>query len=181
MQGADDSFEMSSRIVPVKRYDWNFFDKQMDMFPSFKDNFDKDFFSDVKSTSMDEEIARMKREMFNLTTPESSLKVEQPFVQDFTGDKKMALRFDCSQFNPEEIQVKTMDKQLTVHAKHEEVSPGRKVFREFTKSYTLPQDVDPLSLKSSLTKDGFLQVEAPAPKTCIARKEIFIPIEKMLK
>lgn len=181
MQKADDSFEMSSRIVPVKRYDWNFFDKQMDMFPSFKNDFDKDFFKDTQHSSMDEEIARMKREMFSLTTPESTLKVDQPFVQDFTGDKKMALRFDCSQFNPEEIQVKTMDKQLTVHAKHEEVSPGRKVYREFTKSYTLPQDVDPLSLKSSLTNDGFLQVEAPAPKTCVARKEIFIPIEKMLR
>lgn len=172
---------MSGRLVPVHRYDWDFFDRQMSLFPSFKDDFDKDFFSDFKSTKIEDEIARMKREMFQLTSPEQSLKVDQPFVEDFTGNKKMALRFDCSKFKPEEIEVKTVDRSLTVHAKHEEKSPGRSVYREFTKSYTLPRDIDPLSLKSSLTNDGFLQVEAPAPKTCIARKEIFIPIEKMLK
>lgn len=174
--------KMASRLVPLDRYDWDFFDRQMSLFPSFKNDFDKDFFSgDFKSASIEDEIAKMKRDMFQLTSGESTLKVDQPFVEDFTGNKKMALRFDCSKFNPEEIQVKTVDKNLTVHAKHTEESPGRKVYREFTKSYTLPQNIDPLSLKSSLTRDGFLQVEAPAPATCIARKEIFIPIEKMLK
>lgn len=173
---------MSGRLVPMHRYDWDFFDKQMSLFPTFKNDFDKDFFGgDFSSSRFEQEVAKMKKEMFQLTTPESTLKVDQPFVEDFTGNKRLALRFDCSQFKPEEIQVKTVDSLLTVHAKHTEESPGRKVYREFTKSYTLPKDVDPLALKSSLTKDGFLEVEAPAPKTCIAKKEIFIPIYKMLK
>lgn len=174
---------MAGRLVPMHRYDWDFFDRQMSLFPSFKKDwdFEKDFFSDFRQTSFEDEISRMKRDMFQLTSPEQTLKVDQPFVEDFTGNKKMALRFDCSQFKPEEIEVKTVDRQLTVHAKHEEKSPGRSVYREFTKSYSLPSSVDPLALKSSLTNDGFLQVEAPAPKTCVARKEIFIPIEKMLK
>lgn len=171
--------KMSSRLVPLDRYDWDFVDRQMSLFPSFRNDFDKDFFSgDFKSASIEDEIAKMKRDMFQLTSGESILKVDQPFVEDFSGNKRMALRFDCSKFNPEEIQVKTVDNNLTVHT---DESPGRKVYREFTKSCTLPKNIDPLSLKSSLTRDGFLQVEAPAPATCIARKEIFIPIEKMLK
>lgn len=151
--------KMSSRLVPLDRYDWDFVDRQMSLFPSFRNDFDKDFFSgDFKSANIEDEIAKMKRD------GESTLKVDQPFVEDFSGNKRMALRFDCSKFNPEEIQVKTVDNNLTVHT---DESPGRKVYREFTKSYTLPENIDPLSLKSSLTRDGFLQVEVPAPTTCL--------------
>jgi hypothetical protein len=56
----------------------------------FKNDFDKDFFSgDFKSASIEDEIAKMKRDMFQLTSGESTLKVDQPFVEDFTGNKRM--------------------------------------------------------------------------------------------
>lgn len=68
---------------------------------------------------------------------------------------------------------------LCVHAKHEEDTPGRKVRLEFTKNYSLPENVDPKALKSTLSNDGVLQIEAPAPPAVEAPKEHLIPIEHM--
>lgn len=50
-------------------------------------------------------------------SPESSLllKVDRPIVQDSQGNKRLSLRFDCQQFKPEEISVKTVDNRLVVH------------------------------------------------------------------
>ena len=52
-------------------------------------------------------------------------------------------------------------------------------FREFTREYTLPNDIDALRLSSSLSKDGVLQIEAPAPASVHAPREWLIPIEKL--
>ncbi len=41
------------------------------------------------------------------------------------GEKELKLRFDVSQYCPEEILVKTVDNKLLVHAKHEETVNGR--------------------------------------------------------
>lgn len=40
-------------------------------------------------------------------------------------------RFDVAQYKPEEVTVKTVDNKLLVHAKHEEKTPQRTVFREY--------------------------------------------------
>lgn len=68
---------------------------------------------------------------------------------------------------------------LCVHAKHEEDTPGRKVHLEFTKNYKLPEKMDPKALKSTLSTDGVLMIEGPAPPAVEAPKENLIPIEKM--
>ncbi|KAK3104229.1 hypothetical protein FSP39_025496 [Pinctada imbricata] len=108
------------------------------------------------------------------------LKVDKPFIEDLSGNKKLNLRFDCSQFKPEEIQVRTIDRNLSVQAKHVEESPGKKVYREFSKQYTLPENVDPMKVTSALSCDGVLTIQAPAPPSVEARKERLIPIEKLM-
>lgn len=131
--------------------------------PFGKDPFDKDFFGKDPFAGFGS----------------SMLKVEKPFIEDFSGNKKLNLKFDCTQFKPEEITVKTVDRNLTVHAKHVEESPGKKVHREFTKSYLLPDKIDPMKVTSSLSGDGVLCIEAPAPQSVETRKERIIPIEKL--
>ena len=42
------------------------------------------------------------------------LKVDRPIVQDPSGNKRLSLRFDCKDFKPEEITVKTVDNRLMV-------------------------------------------------------------------
>ncbi|ESP04168.1 hypothetical protein LOTGIDRAFT_69964, partial [Lottia gigantea] len=86
-----------------------------------------------------------------------------PFVTDLDGNKKLSIRFDVSQFKPEEISVRTMDNKLMIQAKHTEESPGRKVYREFSKQYILPNKIDPVKLESILSQDGVLSIQAPAP------------------
>lgn len=41
------------------------------------------------------------------------------------------VRFDVAQYRPEEVTVKTVDNRLLVHAKHEEKTPSRTVYREY--------------------------------------------------
>ena len=173
---------MSWSLVPLFRRDWSFFDRQRDLFDSWVKEFDDDWKMldfETSRRKFDLELEQIKRDLFKLDTGSSLLKVDRPFVTDPVGNKKLSLRFDCSQFKPEEVSVKTMDKRLCVHAKHVEESPGKKVYREMSREYTLPNNVDPLKITSTLSADGVLQIEGPAPQGVEAPREHLIPIEKM--
>ncbi|KAL5008509.1 hypothetical protein ScPMuIL_014090 [Solemya velum] len=76
--------------------------------------------------------------------------------------KEFKVSLDVNQFSPGEISVKTVDNCITVHAKHEEKQDEHgTVKREFTRQYTLPQTVDPMTVTSSLAADGVLTLKAP--------------------
>lgn len=63
---------------------------------------------------------------------------------------------------------------LKVHAKHEEKTESKSVYREYNREFLLPKGTNPESIKSSLSKDGVLTVEAPLP--AIGFGEKLIPI-----
>ncbi|KAK6625942.1 hypothetical protein RUM43_006241 [Polyplax serrata] len=63
---------------------------------------------------------------------------------------------------------------LQVHAKHEEKSESKSVYREYNREFLLPKGTNPESIKSSLSKDGVLTVEAPLP--ALTGGEKMIPI-----
>jgi len=88
-----------------------------------------------------------------------------------SGSQELKLRFDVSEYAPEEIMVKTVDNKLLVHAKHEEVGGGKSVYREYNREFLLPTGTNPELIKSSLSKDGVLTVEAPLPTQAIENKE----------
>lgn len=52
---------------------------------------------------------------------------------------------------------------LQVHAKHEEKTDTKSVYREYNREFILPKNVDPEKIRSSLSKDGVLSVSAPLP------------------
>lgn len=197
-----------SRVVPVDYFDWGFFDRQKSLFPKFQSTFNESFEDfDRELEKIRKEMFQLTpmdfgadfgsdpfgkdpfgkdpfdKDFFGKDSfagfGSSMLKVEKPFIEDFSGNKKLNLKLDCTQFKPEEITVKTVDQNLTVHAKHVEESPGKKVHREFTKSYLLPDKIDPMKVTSSLSGDGVLCIEAPAPQSVETRKERIIPIEKL--
>lgn len=62
-----------------------------------------------------------------------------------------------------------------MHAKHEEKTDTKSVYREYNREFLLPKGTNPESIKSSLSKDGVLTVEAPLP--AIAHGETLIPIQ----
>ncbi|XP_065566011.1 alpha-crystallin B chain-like isoform X2 [Artemia franciscana] len=100
--------------------------------------------------------------------------LSSPLIQEDGEQKLLKLRFDVSQYTPEEIVVKTVDNKLLVHAKHEEKSENRTVFREYNREFLLPKGTNPELIKSSLSRDGVLTVEAPMP--ALPAGEKLIPI-----
>ncbi|KAK6033479.1 hypothetical protein OSTOST_00288 [Ostertagia ostertagi] len=57
--------------------------------------------------------------------------LKSPLIKDESDGKTLRLRFDVAQYKPEEVTVKTIDNRLLVHAKHEEKTPQRTVYREY--------------------------------------------------
>jgi len=101
--------------------------------------------------------------------------LDSPLIQptgngEESGQKELKLRFDVSQYSPEEIVVKTVDNKLLVQAKHEEQTDGKTVFREYNREFLLPAGTDPDHIRSSLSKDGILTVEAPLPQPSLTNE-----------
>ncbi|XP_076472066.1 alpha-crystallin A chain-like [Babylonia areolata] len=197
-------------LVPLRRTEWGFFDRQKSLFSSMFKDMDDEFLE------FDRELEKMKKELFTLEAMDfdddfgdfgsmlgskgssmlgskgssmlgskkgaassSLLQVDRPIVQDKDGNKRLSLRFDCKDFKPEEITVKTVDNRLMVQAKHTEESPGRKVYREFSRQYVLPDKIDPVTLNSILAADGVLSIEGPAPASVEAPRERILPIRML--
>merc|ERR1711971_699666 len=101
---------------------------------------------------------------------------DSPLIQpvsegsEASGQKELKRRFDVSQYSPEEIVVKTVDNKLLVQAKHEEQSQGKTVFREYNREFLLPAGTDPDHIRSSLSKDGILTMEAPLPQPSLTQE-----------
>lgn len=175
---------MSWKIVPLHFGPFDFYDRQRSLFDDWVSLLDDDWQKmerDASRLRFDRELDRIRKEMHKMESGVPHvLDIPQPFVVDAEGNKKLSLRFDCRGFKPEEISVKTIDDDnLQVHAKHESESPGSKVYREFTRTFKLPPEVPRDQLKSLLTQDGVLQIEAPVPQAVEAPKEVLIPIERM--
>jgi len=171
---------MSEHLVPLRRESWNFFERQKTLFNEMCKG------SGAEWAEFDKELERMRSEMFTLKSfdfndPFASMAVQpaRPIVSDADGNKRLSIRFDCKDFKPEEISVKTVNNTLQVHAKHVEESPGRKVYREFSRQYTLPNKIDPLTLNSTLAQDGVLTIEAPAPEATEAPRERILSIQQL--
>lgn len=64
-----------------------------------------------------------------------------------------------------------------VHAKHEEKSDNRSVYREYNREFLLPKGTNPEHIRSSLSKDGVLTVEAPLPALENREADRRIPIQ----
>ncbi|KAL3266063.1 hypothetical protein HHI36_010250 [Cryptolaemus montrouzieri] len=87
-----------------------------------------------------------------------------PLIQENGNQKQLSLRFDVSQYRPEEIEVRTENNHLLVHARHEENDGNRRVCREYNQQFLLPHGVSPEYVRSNLSADGVLTVEAPIPE-----------------
>lgn len=179
------------RIIPVKLGDFSVIDSE---FNSIRERFD------AEMKKMEDEMTRFRSELMNReasflqksSTTQSSTtssstatsdaqkpetktwleSLNSPLVQDEGDQKHLKLRFDVSQYAPEEIIVKTVDNKLLVHAKHEEKSDSRSVYREYNREFLLPKGTNPEAIKSSLSKDGVLTVEAPLPSLTSGEKMI---------
>ena len=98
----------------------------------------------------------------------------------FVDKDSFKIEVNVQNFKPEELIIKTVGQSVQVEAKHEEKTSDGASFssRNFSQSFTLPREVDPESVVSSLSKDGKLTIEAPLPKAkSLASNERLVPIK----
>lgn len=105
--------------------------------------------------------------------------LQSPVIQDTEEGRVLKLRFDVTQYEPDEIVVKTVDNRLTVHAKHEERSENRSVYREYNREFHLPDGTDVEQIKSSLSKEGILTIDCPLPQPAVHGASRRIPIDRV--
>lgn len=75
---------------------------------------------------------------------------------------------DVQHFAPNEIEVKTVDNSIVVHAKHEERQDEHgHISRQFTRRYDLPKGFNVHDVVSTISSDGILTVKAPPTKAAI--------------
>ncbi|XP_070564090.1 alpha-crystallin A chain-like [Ptychodera flava] len=93
-----------------------------------------------------------------------------------TADR-FRVKLDVKHFSPEEVNVKLVENRIVVHAKHEEKEDEHGyITREFTRQYVLPEGTDVDNVKTYMSQDGILTLEAP--KLSIEKpKERVIPIQ----
>lgn len=87
---------------------------------------------------------------------------------------------DVSQFKPNELTVKTVDRTVVVEGKHEEREDDHGLIqRHFVRKYTLPKDYDPKEVVSTISTDGVLTVKAPPPPNkAIKQNERIVQIQQ---
>jgi len=193
--------EGSRRDIPIKMGDFSIIDTE---FSSIRERFDAEMrkMEDEMSKFRHELLNREQQNFFRTSTSTTQQSTQQshgadvvcprpgggggevktwlddlnsPLIQEDGQSKCLKLRFDVSQYTPEEIVVKTVDNKLLVHAKHEEKTESKSVYREYNREFLLPKGTNPESIKSSLSKDGVLTVEAPLP--ALTAGETMIPIQ----
>ncbi|XP_046651977.1 heat shock protein beta-6-like [Daphnia pulicaria] len=124
------------------------FDDSNSMFPM--DPFMSRGGYNVMPRTMMPSIRRMEREVGKLI---SSVKED---------DKSFQVMVDVSHFHPSEITVKTTDKHIIVHARHEERNDQHGfVSREFRRRVTIPEGVNHESVTSTISPEGILTILAP--------------------
>ena len=85
-----------------------------------------------------------------------------PTLTEEDGSKVYKITVDVgNEFTPQDLTVKTVDRKLTVHARHEVKLPGRTSYKEFSREFDLPDNVNPDLVTAAMTDDGKLLIEAP--------------------
>lgn len=79
-----------------------------------------------------------------------------------TPEDGFQVSLNVQNFKPEEVEVKVVDNNVIIEAKHEERNEDESyVSRHFSRRYALPDDCNLKDIVSTLSADGILTVRAP--------------------
>ncbi|XP_005987320.1 heat shock protein beta-2 [Latimeria chalumnae] len=94
--------------------------------------------------------------------PRINKQLDRGFSEIDKKDDNFQVLLDVCQFTPDEVTLRTVDNLLEVTGRHPQKADKHGfISREFTRTYILPMDVDPLLVRASLSHDGILSIEAP--------------------
>lgn len=103
----------------------------------------------------------------------------QKSTKSTPSERDFSVVFDVSSFNPEDISVKLVDREIFIDGKHEEREDEYGfISRQFSRRITLPKDFDTDTITILLTKDGKMTIKASRPKP-LEPKERIIPIKRI--
>lgn len=133
--------------------------------------------------SMEREMGRTFRELERATGSWNPafrwLRSRDVPVESGEGGDKFQLQLDLADFKPEEVRVSLVGNQVIVRARSERKSDGGSTFvREFSHSVTLPDNVDPDTVRSVLNSDGSLCIEGPRKLVAAPQEPREMPIER---
>lgn len=125
--------------------------------------------SKVESSSTNfPDCASLERPAANLVAADKEThsswldELDSPLIKvNEDGDKLLKLRFDLSDYEPEQIVVKTLNGRLQVQAKRENKTHNSSSYSEYNREFLLPRGLNVELIRSSLSADGVLTVEAP--------------------
>ena len=105
---------------------------------------------------------KIQRSVADGQTMSSTTTGSGPMVTQKDESRTFKISVDVgTDYDPQDVCVRTVNRKLVVSARHETQQPGRKCFREFCREFDLPADVDPNLVSAAMTEDGQLLVEAP--------------------
>jgi len=96
-----------------------------------------------------------------------------PITYHHDGSRSLRLCYDVRGFRPEEIKIDVLskDKAIFVEAKHEVKEKDHQLMRHFTRRYVIPDDLhvdlSKTQMKSTMTPDGNLVIEAALPRLTV--------------
>ncbi|GMS93886.1 hypothetical protein PENTCL1PPCAC_16061, partial [Pristionchus entomophagus] len=91
----------------------------------------------------------------------NSLRYGSPIGEVVNTPEKYAFTVDVSHFKPEEIRANLAGNELTVEGSHDEKTDQHgTIQRSFIRKYTLPDDANLKSIRTYLTPNGHLTIEA---------------------
>lgn len=97
------------------------------------------------------------------------------------GQQRFKVRFDVSEFKPDEIQVKVQDNKVVVYAKHEERTTAQSVSREYSRQVDIPPNVEQEKLQCVLSRDGILTVDGPVITNQLMVAHQVLPIQQYVQ
>ncbi|XP_022303725.2 major egg antigen-like isoform X1 [Crassostrea virginica] len=162
------SFKMAHRI-PIQQDDLSFEERQSKVWEDMEKDMER------RRKEWEDEIENMRGGFFNLR-PSSNGKIEAlsdklgssedaktVIEKDQFGRPVFRVRFNVSDYKPEEVNVKMDAQKLIVNAKHEQKDGQRSVSREYSREINIPNEIDPMALHCTISSDGVLTAEALMP------------------
>ncbi|XP_039250488.1 body wall muscle protein HR-29-like [Styela clava] len=146
---------------------------RMRLYPSHFHNFWEPFtWPTVRRTQSEDEFDKFVRQvddrftgMFAHVDDASSVTVEREGQEVNGNPNKYEMKISVQDFEPEDLKVKVQGNDLIVEARKEEKKEEGGMlahsFRQFRRTFTLPEGVDKKNLTSALSRGGILEIEAP--------------------
>merc|ERR1712198_680886 len=163
----------------------------------FDDPFFKDTWMDIEKSHKN--FFEGSRKLFeqSLSSMESKMKSSEDIFKDTDAmsifgakdsnvirmvddDSKMEISIDTAGYKPDELKVSAGKGVISVEGRHEEKSEEGHVMvsRQFSKTYSLPQNANPEDVVSNLSQDGILVISVPKREQVMDSRSVPIAIKK---